>query len=412
METFSSIYHQLLQKSPPKKSPGLHPQSCETLSNRNCMICPAIGYDYTEELKIKNTALKLFWEKNRLSGKLHDTVPSPRGRGYRTNSKRRVFRNRDQARLGLTEIVSTGPRGIPVIFCPIEPETHADIFTVVQKRLMSDRADVLKRILNYVIVRGDYDHHAVLFSVKFINPEVLREMNHLSKELTRTINRISGVFIFQDKPSSYYVSDQVRSDYAGFRKLFGKNFCTQVINKKMFRYSPLTFSQTNSSVADILVNRVLTWLDPRPDDVVFDLYCGYGLFGLSAADKVKAVIGADQSYESVDYAKENSKHFKLLNTLYFQKNISPALIPGLLNKHSAENVKIIIDPPRTGTPQGLIENIDSARIQSVIHLFCDIESLPREFKRWERNGFRIAESQPFDMFPATDQIEIAVKISN
>ncbi len=411
METFSSLFQNLLNKQPPKRPVVLPEKSCETLNNRRCMLCPAIGYEYADELNIKNEALKLFWQNNKLKGTLHPVTPSPLGRAYRTNSKRRVFRNRDQAKLGLTEITRTGPRGLPVIHCPIEPASHAAIYDIVQKKLMSEKGDLLRKILNYVIIRGDYGHHAVLFSIKYFNPEVLREMNRLSKELTGAVSLISGIFIFQDKPSSHYISSQVQSSYSGYRKLFGKNYCAETIGKMRFHYSPLVFSQTNSSVAEPLVNQVLAWLDPRPDDVVFDLYSGYGLFGISVADKVRAVIGADQSYESIDCANENGRHLKLSNIQYFQKNISPVLIPQLLKKHHTGRVKIIIDPPRAGTPPGLIEAIDPLSVAAVIHLFCDIESLPREFKRWERNGFTISGSQPFDMFPATDQIEIAVKIT-
>ncbi len=411
METFSSLFQNLLNKQPPKRPVVLPEKSCETLNNRRCMICPAIGFDYTEELNIKNEALKSFWQKNKLVGTLHPVTPSPLGRAYRTNSKRRVFRNRDQAKLGLTEITRNGPRGLPVIHCPIEPASHAAIYDIVQKRLMSEKGDVLRRILNYVIIRGDYNHHAVLFSIKYFNPEVLREMNRISKELTGAVSRISGVFIFQDKPSSHYISSQVQSSYSEFRKLFGKNYCTENVRNRMFHYSPLVFSQTNSSVAEPLVNQVLAWLEPGSTDVVLDLYSGYGLFGLSAADKVRAVIGADQSYESIDCAKENGLHFKLSKIQYFQKNITPSLIQQLLKKHYAGNVKIILDPPRAGTPPGLIESIDPSRVASVIHLFCDIESVPAEFRRWGRSGFQIAEIMPFDMFPATDQVEMVVKIT-
>jgi len=44
----------------------------------------------------------------------------------------------------------------------------------------------------------------------------------------------------------------------------------------------------------------------------------------------------------------------------------------------------------------------------VVHLFCDIDRLPIDIAEWRRGGYWVKSIVPFDMFPGTPSLEVAV----
>ncbi|HNF85922.1 MAG TPA: class I SAM-dependent RNA methyltransferase, partial [bacterium] len=72
----------------------------------------------------------------------------------------------------------------------------------------------------------------------------------------------------------------------------------------------------------------------------------------------------------------------------------------------------VLDPPRTGTAPGVIEALAKATPDRVVHIFCDIERLPHELKRWRLNGYRAAHIVPVDLFPATDNVEVIILLES
>ena len=69
---------------------------------------------------------------------------------------------------------------------------------------------------------------------------------------------------------------------------------------------------------------------------------------------------------------------------------------------------ILLDPPRQGTEVGVIQALAARNPIRVLHIFCDLDSLPKEVKEWNSNGFDVSEVVPLDMFPGTDNLEVMV----
>jgi tRNA/tmRNA/rRNA uracil-C5-methylase (TrmA/RlmC/RlmD family) len=427
---------------------GLQPGECQTPYGKRCSLCHAITLNYSDELRIKNDALKEFWKKNKLSIQLDPIIPSPRGRSYRTVTKRKVFPSRGKARLGLigTSQNSDGranppasrdqsghspsrdkesgsertsqrssPSGrqagaIDVVQCAIEPETHAQVYTRVQKFLDTSKDSHLADALNYVVVKGSYTELTVILNVNTIEPAVLKKINALSKVLTSSVNEVTGVFLYHDeKRSRFYLSSGEGEEHS-FRRVYGKKEIYQKILGKSFLYSPLSFSQINQSMVGEMVGRVESMILPQREMHLYDLYCGYGLFALSLVGKVASVTGVELSSASIEAAKSNAIRQHEPHVRFVRRDITQESMEALLQK-APERFLVILDPPRGGTAQGVIEAIGAKRPEQAVHIFCDIDLIPLELARWQKAGYNPGKAVALDMFPGTDEVEVLIGFS-
>lgn len=405
MTSFGTIFRSLIRSSnEPRHS--FKKYECLTYHEHRCTICPAISLRYETEVKLKDRAFKEFWSKNGFPGKPESLTASPLGRRYRTNSKRRVFATREGPLLGFTELDRTGRvRPLDVIDCPIEPSDHSRVYNLVQQFIDDRSGRALGREMNYVIVKGTYKQLTVLLSLKHYTPSLNAGLNQLSKNLTREIQSVTSVFSFLDEHSRYYMSDKADISPQGLRKIFGGSEITATVTGNKLSYSPLVFSQTNASMINWMVQKASECLQPKPNEHLYDWYCGYGVFAISLAHAYKAVHGVESSADAVESAKVNASRLKISNVRFTNARLDRDTITRF--PVSNETV-VILDPPRNGTDQGVIEWLAQGGIKKALHLFCEIDHLPKEIERWNRSGFRPVRIIPFDMFPGTDSVETMV----
>ena len=174
-------------------------------------------------------------------------------------------------------------------------------------------------------------------------------------------------------------------------------------------YSALSFSQTNHSLLKSFTATARDFLSLSERDTLFDLYCGYGLFSLSLAKHVKNLVGIELSRSSIDDAVENAKRNKIANAKFIAANITAESLQRYL-KPETSNLKVLLDPPRSGTAQGVIEFLAGRHPERVVHIFCNADLMEKELNRWKQCGYVPAKAQPFDMFPGTSEIEVMVEL--
>lgn len=390
---------------------------CQTPYGKRCSLCHAVMLNYNDELRIKNSALKEFWNRNKLPTPIDPIIPSPLGRFYRTVTKRKVFTSRGKARLGLIGISQRNPSGegmragaIDVIRCAIEPEAHEHLYARVQKFLDTTKDRHLAEALHYVVIKGSYDELTVILNVDSVEPDILKRVNVLSKTMTSSVRGITGVFLYHDEKRSRYYLPSAEGDEHSFRRVYGKKEIYQKITGRSFLYSPLSFSQINQSMVEEMIKSVETLLSPDQSMQLYDLYCGYGLFALSFAGKVASVTGVEISAASVGAAKSNAIRQHVKNVRFLCKDINEESMHTLLQK-TAGRFSVILDPPRGGTAQGVIETIAARRPERVVHIFCDINRIPQELAQWQKSGYHPMQAVPLDMFPGTDDIEILLRLN-
>ncbi len=408
MKTFEEHLTSIISQSN-KRGRHLAEGECQSPRNYRCTLCHAVNLTYDNEVDFKNEAVHSFWKENFSGNLLSPLVPSPMGRGYRTVTKRRAFHDRESIKLGLIAPTDEGSyKPFDVVHCAIEPAGHAPIYQKVQGILEKPYAAALGEVLSYVIIKGSYTEHALIFNVRDITPNVVRAANTMSKTLTHTFKEISGIFLYEDSSSGrYYLGRSNKDRQPTVRKIFGKGEIFHRTHGKSFIHSLLEFSQVNQSIVETFVTHAGNLLDLNKNTTLFDLYCGYGLFSLCFAEKVRSVVGVEISVESVASAIANAKRQKVMNARFVRGDIIVESVARLMQQTHGQSA-VLLDPPRSGTGEGVIECIAARKPERVLHIFCNSEIVPAELKRWTENGYTMTKAIPFDMFPGTSSIEIMV----
>jgi tRNA/tmRNA/rRNA uracil-C5-methylase (TrmA/RlmC/RlmD family) len=393
-------------RSPAIHSRRLDPGECQSPSGQRCILCAASHIDYEREVALKNATLQEFWQTTGASIPLDALVRSPLGRRYRTVTKRKIFHGRASPHIGLIDPSEHGLRPFDALSCAIEPAEHTTIYSAVRQEIGKPRMEPLAEHLSYVIIKGTDGELIVIFNVREIGPRLIKAANDLSKILSRACRKVIASFVYQEESSGrYYLSTRNTRARHTLRKLFGRSDISLAVAGKRFLYSPLSFSQVNRSILERMLETATLLLAPLGGETLYDLYCGYGMFALSLAHHFHVVIGVERSPESIEAARANARRLNARNVRFIRQDITAASLMKLVLGIRPNDV-ILLDPPRGGTADGVITCIAAHRPKRALHIFCNIELIPKDIGRWEDGGYRLLRAVPLDMFPGTPAVEL------
>src|SRR4030095_613285 len=94
----------------------------------------------------------------------------------------------------------------------------------------------------------------------------------------------------------------------------------------------------------------------KPDDNVYDLYCGVGSLGLFMADQCRQVVGIEQIAEAITDAKANAVLNGYTNAQFVVGQVELMLDPTFISTYGKPDV-IITDPPRAGMHPDVITHL-------------------------------------------------------
>jgi 23S rRNA (uracil1939-C5)-methyltransferase len=208
----------------------------------------------------------------------------------------------------------------------------------------------------------------------------------------------------------------------------GQAGLTEAVLDRVFFVSPAAFFQVNTrreardvpasigqrfapersgpfSIADILALLVLDRLEPQPDDLVVDAYCGVGTFSTLIAPHVRTVIGIEESSAAVKNAERNAED--LSNTRFIA-----AKTEHILAELDAGTVDgLVIDPARVGCAPPVTQAMLDRHPRRVVYVSCDPATLARDLRFLQDGGYHIDGVEPLDMFPQTGHIETVTTLT-
>lgn len=189
--------------------------------------------------------------------------------------------------------------------------------------------------------------------------------------------------------------------------IWGQESINEEVLDYGFSLSPRAFYQLNPKQTQILYSEAVKALDVKEDDDLIDAYCGVGTIGLAFAGKVKSVRGMDIIPEAIQDAKENALHMGFTNT-HYEAGKAEDIIPRWYSEGFRANA-LIVDPPRTGLDDKLLNTILKMPPEKMVYVSCNTSTLARDLVTLTK-VYHVHYIQSVDMFPHTARTEAVVKL--
>lgn len=217
---------------------------------------------------------------------------------------------------------------------------------------------------------------------------------------------------FPEITSLLYVVNQKVNDTIADQEVItyrGRDYINEEMEGLQFRIGPKSFYQTNSLQAYELYKVARRMACLKPDDLVYDLYTGTGTIANFVARQVKKVVGIEHVPEAIADAKLNSEVNGIDNTIFFAGDMKDVLTDGFIEEHGRPDV-MIIDPPRAGMHEDVVNVILNARPERIVYVSCNPATQARDLALMD-SLYRVEEVQPVDMFPHTHHVENVVRMT-
>lgn len=189
--------------------------------------------------------------------------------------------------------------------------------------------------------------------------------------------------------------------------IYGKDYITDKIGDILFKISPFSFYQVNPEQTAKLYDEALEFADLTGNEIVWDLYCGIGTISLFLAKKAREVYGVEIVPEAIKNAKENARLNDIQNVCFITGKAEEEA-----KKLPAPDI-IVVDPPRKGCDEKLIETILRYSPRRVVYVSCDPATLARDLKLlcMAEGGYKLTAVQPVDQFSRSGHVECLCLLS-
>ena len=217
--------------------------------------------------------------------------------------------------------------------------------------------------------------------------------------------------------------------------LYGRPYIEDYIGDIKFQISPLSFFQVNPRQTEVLYNKALEFADLKGNESVWDMYCGIGTISLFLAKKAGQVYGVEIVPQAIEDAKNNARINNITNAEFFvgkAEEVVPSFYESKNNAAAGNNQScdngvhdilvgdkydmtkpdvVVVDPPRKGCDEKLLDTIVSMSPERIVYVSCDSATLARDLKVLVERGYKVEKVQPVDQFGHTVHVENACLLS-
>ena len=216
---------------------------------------------------------------------------------------------------------------------------------------------------------------------------------------------------FPEITSLIYMINEKWNDSLGDREpicFAGKDHIIEEMEGLKFKVGPKSFYQTNSEQAYELYKVTRDFAELKETDVLYDLYTGTGTIANFCARRAKKVVGVEYVPEAIEDAKINSEINSIDNTTFYAGDMKDVLSDEFVERNGRPDV-IILDPPRAGVDERVLEVIKRAAPERMVYVSCNPSTQARDLALLN-DMYEILAVQPVDMFPHTHHVENVVKL--
>ncbi|MBP3633572.1 MAG: 23S rRNA (uracil(1939)-C(5))-methyltransferase RlmD [Oscillospiraceae bacterium] len=384
---------EVLQESPERRKP-------QCPYEKDCGGCVFWHMSYEEELRAK--AQRVEDALVRLGGIDLGTIAitgAPSVTGYRNKAQYPVGLVKGKAEAGFFK--NRTHQVVPVRACAIQGEQADAARQIVVDWMQENHVTVYdeksgKGLMRHIYVRTAAVTKQVLVCL-VVNGDGIPKEKQLVEKLLKGVENLATVCLsIHKKPGNAVLGDK-------FVTLYGEGTIEDVLCGLRFRLSPRSFYQVNHDQAERLYDKALAFAGLTGSETVLDLYCGTGTITLALSRKAKKVIGVEIIDAAIRDAKENALRNEITNAEFFCADAAQAA-KRFADEGTHPDV-IVVDPPRKGLEESVIESVVSMAPRKVVYVSCDPATLARDLRRFAERGYETKKAEAFDMFPRCHHVE-------
>ena len=266
-----------------------------------------------------------------------------------------------------------------------------------------------KGLVRHVLIRYGFKTDEIMVCL-VINGEKLPHAEKLVDKLCK-ISGMTSITISVNKAKTNVIMGNE------IKLLWGQTYITDYIGNVKYQISPLSFYQINPVQTEKLYGLALDYADLNGNETVWDLYCGIGTISLFLAQNAKQVYGVEIVPQAIDDARNNAKINDITNAEFYvgkAEEVLPEYYREYQESHGGETAHadvIVVDPPRKGCEESLLQTIVDMQPEKVVYVSCDSATLARDVKFLRENGYELKKITPVDQFPNTVHVETVVLLS-
>lgn len=380
-----------------KKSPHRVVPECEIY--KQCGGCQIMHLAYPQQLLFKQDVLKQALQKFKPQGyETYDVRPTIGMKNPEHYRAKLQFQTRflgEKVRAGL--FAENSHRLIEIKNCLVQDETTQAIINDVTELLTFHHMPIYNErkfdgIRTVMVRRARQTGQVQLIFISSIPVKLTRIIASLTTKypdiqtIALNINR---------KKSSEIYGEETEI-------LWGERTILEGVLDYTFELSPRAFYQLNPDQTNVLYAEAVKAMSAKPDDDLIDAYSGTGTIGRAFVGKVNSIRGMDVIPESIEDAKVN------VPDGIYEVGTAESVMPKWVAQ-GYQATALIVDPPRTGLDDRLLETIIATQPEKMVYVSCNVSSLARDLVKLA-TVYDVKYIQSVDMFPHTARTEAVVKL--
>lgn len=292
--------------------------------------------------------------------------------------------------------------------CVLQPEIFTKVMDITRRFIAKTNADIYdeatgKGRLRHLYIRmGEVTKELMVCYV--VNGNGLKQEDVLVKMLREELPTLKTVIVNSNREKTNVILGNKN------RTVYGNGYITDELCGLKFKISPFSFWQVNRRQAEKLYSKAKEYANLKFDEVLLDLYCGTGTIGLTMAENCKTLVGVEIVEDAIKDAEENAK-LNNINNARFICSDAPKAAEKLKDEGLKPDV-IILDPPRKGCGEELVNTISEMAPKRIVYVSCDPATLARDLKYFADKNYVTKEVTPCDMFSRTAHVESVCLIEN
>ena len=260
-----------------------------------------------------------------------------------------------------------------------------------------------KGLVRHVLTRYGFDSKEVMVCL-IVNGNKIPNAESLTESLRQIPGMTSITLNVNKERTNVILGNQITL-------LWGQTYITDSIGTIKYQISPLSFYQVNPAQTRRMYEKALEYAQLTGEETVWDLYCGIGTISLFLAQKAKQVYGVEIIPQAIEDARRNAALNHLKNVEFFVGKAEEVL-PEKYEKEGVYADVIVVDPPRKGCDEILLDTIVKMSPKRVVYVSCDSSTLARDVKYLGEHGYRVERVCPIDNFSQTVHVETVVLLSH